>query len=80
MALGTPVVATNVGGNPELITSGENGVLIPSKDDAALRAALTNIAQHPEEARSRAERAMEKAKKFSIDITIEKLVTLLKAI
>jgi len=80
MALGTPVVATNVGGNPELVTSGENGLLIPPKDDAALRAALTNIAQHPEEARSRAERAMEKAKKFSIDITIEKLVTLLKAI
>lgn len=80
MALGTPVVATNVGGNPELVISGENGLLIPPKDDEALYAALKNIETHPEEARIRAKRAEEKAKKFSIDITIEKLVSLLKNI
>ena len=77
MALGTPIVATNVGGNPELI-SGQNGLLIPPKDDDALHAALTQIATHPEEARQRAERAKEKAQQFSIAITIEKLAALLK--
>jgi glycosyltransferase involved in cell wall biosynthesis len=80
MALGTPIVATNVGGNPELIISGENGLLIPPKDDEALYAALKNIETHPAEARQRAERAQEKAQQFSIDITIEKLVTLLKSL
>ncbi|HVV39377.1 MAG TPA: glycosyltransferase family 4 protein [Candidatus Paceibacterota bacterium] len=80
MALGTSVVATNVGGNPELVTSGKNGLLIPPKDDEALYAALKNIETHPEEARKRVEHAKEYTQQFSIDITIEKLVNLLKTI
>jgi glycosyltransferase involved in cell wall biosynthesis len=80
MALGTPIVATNVGGNPELITANQNGLLIPPKDDQALFEALKQIELDPEEARKRAERAKEKAQQFSIDITIEQLATLLKSI
>lgn len=80
MALGTPVVATNVGGNPELIANGSEGIIVPPKDSDALYAALKNIEQHPVEARSRAERATERAEQFSIDVTIEKLVTLLKTL
>ena len=80
MSLGTPIVATNVGGNPELITPGENGLLIPPKDDEALHRALKEIEANRDAAKARAGRAEEKAKQFSIDITIEKLVTLLKSI
>jgi glycosyltransferase involved in cell wall biosynthesis len=80
MALGTPVVATNIGGNPELITSGKNGLLIPPKDNRALHAALKQIETDKSAAQARAARAMEKAKQFAIEITIEKLVTLLKNI
>lgn len=80
MALGTPVVATNVGGNPELVTPGENGLLIEPKDDEALYAALKEIEAHPDAAKARAQRAVEKAKQFSITITIEKLVSLLKSL
>jgi glycosyltransferase involved in cell wall biosynthesis len=83
MALGTPIVATNVGGNPELITMDnqrQNGLLIPPKDDQALFEALKQIELNPAEARVRAERAKEKAQQFSIDITIEQLVTLLKSL
>jgi glycosyltransferase involved in cell wall biosynthesis len=80
MALGTPIVATNVGGNPELITMGQNGLLIPPKDDEALHKALKEIETNKEAALARAARATEKANTFSIDITIEKLVKLLKSI
>lgn len=80
MALGTPIVATKVGGNPELITSGQNGLVIPPKDDEALHAALKDIESKPEDARARAAAAQEKSKQFAIEITIEKLVSLLKSV
>lgn len=43
MATGLPVIATRVGGNPELVVDGENGLLVPVADDAALAAALGGL-------------------------------------
>lgn len=80
MSLGTPVVATNVGGNPELVANGSEGVIIPPKDNEALYSALKEIEAHPVEARARAERAQARAQDFSIHKTIDKLVTLLKSV
>lgn len=37
---GLPVVATAVGGNPEIVQDGRTGVLVPTQDADALRAAL----------------------------------------
>ena len=36
MVLGTPVIATKIGGIPELIEDGVSGILLPSKDSARL--------------------------------------------
>jgi glycosyltransferase involved in cell wall biosynthesis len=43
MALGRPVVATNVGGTPELVADGETGLLVPPRDVDALTAALRRV-------------------------------------
>ena len=47
MACGVSVVATAVGGLPEIIKSGFNGVLVPSGDVNALAAAMINLLQNP---------------------------------
>ncbi|WP_244145910.1 glycosyltransferase family 4 protein [Paraburkholderia caledonica] len=43
MAMGLPVVGTDVDGVPELIDSGVNGLLVPPRNIDALRAALTRL-------------------------------------
>lgn len=40
LAVGTPVIATRVGGVAEVVVDGENGLLVPSGDPAALAAAV----------------------------------------
>ena len=45
MACGCAPVATDVGGNPELVETGVNGLLVPSGDPSALAAALAQVAQ-----------------------------------
>ena len=45
MALGFPVVSTNVGGMPSLITTGKNGVLVASGDAEAMVNAIVNLLQ-----------------------------------
>ena len=52
MASGLPVVATAVGGLPGLIDDGQTGFLVPSGDEAALRARLAMLRDQPEVARA----------------------------
>jgi glycosyltransferase involved in cell wall biosynthesis len=47
MAAGLPVVATRVGGNPELVQAGTTGQLIPARDAAALAAAIARYIDAP---------------------------------
>jgi glycosyltransferase involved in cell wall biosynthesis len=57
MALETPVVATAVGGTPEVIDDGVHGLLVPKEDPGALAAAIARTLDDPAAARQRAVRA-----------------------
>ena len=50
MALGKPVVATRVGGVPEVVEDGRSGRLVPRDDPAALAGAVAGIVDAPEAA------------------------------
>src|SRR5262249_12492368 len=47
MATGLPVVATRVGGSPELVEDGVNGRLVPPRDPRALSRALDEYLADP---------------------------------
>jgi L-malate glycosyltransferase len=57
MAAGRAVVATRVGGNPELVRDGVTGLLIPPEDGAALAQALETLLASPHLAREWGENA-----------------------
>jgi glycosyltransferase involved in cell wall biosynthesis len=48
LASGVAVVATAVGGTPEMITNGENGRLVPARDNEALAESLITLLHEPE--------------------------------
>ena len=50
LAAGCPVVATAVGGLPDLLDNGEFGVLVPSGDADVLANAIVQTLQHPPDA------------------------------
>lgn len=43
IAHGKPIVATDVGGNPEVVRNGETGLLVPPEHPAALADALLTL-------------------------------------
>jgi glycosyltransferase involved in cell wall biosynthesis len=49
MAVGVPVVATAVGGVPELVADGVEGYLVAPRDAAALAGAIGRMIEHPQE-------------------------------
>ncbi len=52
MAAGLPVVATAVGGTPEVLEEGVTGLLVPPADPAALARAVAELLASPESARA----------------------------
>lgn len=71
-AAGVPIVAARAGGIPEAVHEGENGLLVPPGDAAALAQAIIALAQDParRSAMSAAGRELI-AREFSVDTMVE---------
>ena len=71
MATGLPVVATEVGGNPELVIPGENGLLVPSADADALAQALLALLRDARRRRTMGEASLARVRRdFHWDRTV----------
>jgi glycosyltransferase involved in cell wall biosynthesis len=72
MSLGLPVVASDVGGIPEVITHGENGLLFPTGDIKALADSVNLLLGDPSlRERLSANAALTAKERFSADAMIE---------
>ena len=75
--LKVPVIATNVGGNPELVVHQETGILVPPEDPEKLTIAINNLLDNEERRRNFANNAFEFINKnFSWDVLLEKYTNL----
>lgn len=80
MALGKPVVATRVTGTADYVRNGENGLLVPPGDAAALGDAVARLAADPALAARLGAAALEDAKtRFSPEVCAENLLAALEA-
>jgi len=77
LAMEIPVVATDVGGNREVVLDGQTGRLIPSNDPAALAGAILGLLRNPESAR----RLGQQGRRFvEQHFSIESMVTQTEAV
>jgi glycosyltransferase involved in cell wall biosynthesis len=67
MAHGVPVIASDAGGLPEIVETGNGGWLVPSGDATTLARAITAAAADPDRLRAQGEKARARARLFSVD-------------
>lgn len=78
MDVGTPIVTTAVGGNPELITDGVEGHLVAYNDLPALTGAIEQVLSNPESSERLVQSARAKSKQFTREQVITKIESVLK--
>ncbi|MBI2472792.1 MAG: glycosyltransferase family 4 protein [Planctomycetes bacterium] len=73
MAMKCPIVATNVGGVPEVVLDGETGILVPSKDTRQLVSAIVKLLKDHSFASRMAENGYQRLRTyFDIKDTVSK--------
>jgi glycosyltransferase involved in cell wall biosynthesis len=81
MATSLPVVATDVGGNPELVQNGRTGLLVPRGDTAATASALLWLLDHPAEAAAMGAAGRARVEeKYRLDRTIDAYLDLYRGL
>ncbi len=80
MARGIPVIATRVGGIPEVVEDGITGLLLPPANEEELSRALEELISNPDRRRMMGSRGRERAKRyFAFDDEIDVLAAILSA-
>ncbi len=79
--MGCPMIATRVGGIPDLVEDGVGGILFEPKDTAALTAAICRLAEDDGLRAGMGRRLLEKARSvYSIDVTVDTQVQIYQAV
>lgn len=73
MAAGKPLVASEVGGVPDLVTPGATGILVPPGDVEALAAAIAEILNDPVKAKKMGDTGRRACRHYSVAAMLERL-------
>ena len=81
MASGLPVVATTVGGVPEMVLEGETGLLVPPNDPEALAEAINSLLAEPARMRAMGAKGRERVEEYyTWDRVAERMAGFFRAI
>jgi len=73
MALGKPIVATNVGGITEILEDGKTALLVPPKDPEVLAVMIIYLLQKKDQAMRLGTNAKEESKRYDINLHVRRL-------
>ncbi len=73
MACGLPIVATNVGGIPEIVRDGENGFLVEPESSKEIAEKVLKLLENDELRRRISQNNFEQAKNYSWEAVVDKL-------
>lgn len=73
-SVGTPIITTKIGGNPEIIKDGINGILVEYDNQLELISAINKILLSPELARKLSVGAENKVKEFNVEKMVTSLI------
>jgi L-malate glycosyltransferase len=75
MAMKRPVVATNVGGPPEILTHGKEGLLLPPRSPELWARAIEDLIEHPDKRAALGRAGQERvAAQFSVERHVEAIL------
>lgn len=67
MACGIPIIASNVGGIPEVVKDGKNGILVPPRNSKSLSDAIIYLLENEDIREKMGKNGMKEVKKYSWD-------------
>ncbi|MEY8211144.1 MAG: glycosyltransferase family 4 protein, partial [Gammaproteobacteria bacterium] len=81
MASNTPIISTNVGGIPEVITHGETGLLVQAKNPIELSTAIFSLLSHEELAKKLSKNSQCNVKKnYSWPIVSQQFISIFNSV
>jgi glycosyltransferase involved in cell wall biosynthesis len=73
MSAGLPIVASRVGGIPDLVKHGENGLLVPPADAGALERAISDLLSDKARRKHMGETGKRMCRPYSVEAMVEKI-------